>query len=226
MAIASGQTISAGSNTGTTTIALIFASPITAGSVVVVTACVVGTVVGISDNNGNKYRQPVPKQVVGSANVYTYFVENAVSGLTTVTITLSGSIVNDAIAREYTGVAAIKPFDYINVRSGNSSSPSIGPVDTSQWPNEIVISTVGYDSFVSSVGAGMSNFVSSELGSSARVAIEDNLISTTSSSTTSFVLSNTANWSIFQLAFANTQIVRTGKKINQRPHPFSPGLAR
>lgn len=231
MAIVSGQTIAGGSNTGSATTALVFGGNVTANSLIIVAVCLptASTLTSVTDSLNNTYSKVGPTLLCNATNnLFVYYTINSSSAACTVTATFGGSAVNDCVAREYTGLAAVKPFDYFVTGKASSNAPTIGPADTTKWPNEVVIAITGYDGFNGSIGAGMSNFTASETAAAVKCSIEDKILSATGTTTTPFVLSNTANWGIVQIAFADTTIGRSavipGNRL--RPHAFSPGLAR
>jgi hypothetical protein len=119
-----------------------FANPNTAGNLIVVSVgWVNGGTATVSDSNHNSYVSAVGP----TSNGYTsqiWYAANIAGGTNTVTVNFS--LWNNSVVAvfEYAGIATASPLDVTGSAVGSSTSPSVGPVTTTQ-ANELIFSS-GY----------------------------------------------------------------------------------
>jgi len=125
-----------------------FTSDITSGSLLVLNLIAgnADTISSITDNRSNTWTLAVNSSnpTVGERQSWLYYVKNAASGATTVTVTYSGGMFPDSsyIAREYSGMDTAAPLDKTSSANDGSSfvqTHSAGTTAATTQADELVV---------------------------------------------------------------------------------------
>ena len=144
-------------NSGSSSNALPFGVPITAGNLIVVQVdwSETATFSSISDNQGNTYVQVGNEQRSSSIGVRSrlYYAANVRGGATTITTVVNGSpVYHELYIHEYSGLDTSAPVDAFSVRVTNGQTFSSGSITTTA-PNDLLYG-IEIDASVGHASAG------------------------------------------------------------------------
>jgi hypothetical protein len=175
------------------------------------------TISSVTDTLGNSYQLAVPvaqlsgAQPLSQAIYYAANIVSAAAGANSAMVTFSTSAsFPDIRIAEYSGLATSSPFDVGSSGTGNSASPSVGPITTTA-ANEVL------------VGAGMNtNVLSAGAGYTSRIVtandfdlLEDDIVTSAGSYTCTAGISASGPWVLQVAAFSATPIGGGGSSTNQ-----------
>jgi hypothetical protein len=154
--------------------------------------------VSISDTEGNVYQKAVSQvQNADGHQIYLFFAPNIHSGANIVTATFSATNNHPWLAIYEIGGLSADPLDTVASAQGSGSSVNTGPTPVTHWANEFVFAGAGFNtpSFKGSVMAGSGFTLAQQDTSTSRAANETMTTSATGTSSGTFSLSSSANWS-------------------------------
>lgn len=169
MALVQTKSQSSGGYVNSYTVA--FTSNVTAGSLLVLnlTAGVADTISSITDGRSNTWTSgaTTANSETGERKTWMYYVKNAASGATTVTITFTAGMYPDSavIMREYSGMDTTSPLDQTSTANDGASyvqTHSAGTTGTTTQASELIILGGGCSAAADPVfaaGSGYGNVV-------------------------------------------------------------------
>lgn len=167
----------------------------TAGNTLLVFGAVISNTGGMSvtDSQSNTYTSIDTKSGASATSSQLWILNNIPSGITSVTLGITGLVPSTCIVREYSGLTS-SALDQHVVATANSTNPSSGNTGSTVQANEMVFGySVASTTGASSLGAGYGN-LSTITSASLSSAIEDKSVSSTGTQSASFVNSNAVSW--------------------------------
>jgi hypothetical protein len=191
-----------------------------------------------TDSQGNTYTQIFNTTFNGGTyRVGAWYAAKIKSGANTVTTHYGGSNTEfSIIAREYSGLQAITPFDVTASTAPVSGSTAPASGSTTASGNSFSL-VVGLEADANgsgqtyAVGSGFGNLTSISTNGFDGIAIEDRLYAAGGAVSANFTLGTSNFWFCAVVTFiaSGGSFISVGNKVDNsglRPHAFSPGLAR
>jgi methionine-rich copper-binding protein CopC len=201
----------AGEGSSVASVSKAFASPNTAGNLLIVFVRMSTTTqtVTVSDTAGNSYSQAVSQvQSSDGHQIHLFYAANIQGGANSVSAAFSGTNSHPWLAiYEYSGLSATNPLDKTAAAQGSSNAPSSGATAATSSANELVFSGVGLPSSTSiTVTAGSAYVLAQQDAKSggSRAATEGAMVSTAGAYTGNFTLSAGTTWSAVVASFSAT----------------------
>lgn len=201
MAIAFVQQQAQGNTVSATISNTALASPTTVGNCIIVatmTDNATRTVTSVKDNAGNTYR--LLTRQPGTGMTFELWIATNIPATTSLVATATFSAIssgNMAIVGEYSGLTSVLIDQYLIATTSATTTPSIGPMQTTTYPNELLIAVIWESSTgtTATAGAGYSNALVTA-GSGWHAAIESRIVSSTGAYSAGFTCDATIAYQI------------------------------